>query len=319
MKKIITATGLLLLAFSAGAQVPSNLDLYGTYPYLKLNNTSGTGSNINVFFTQDNDDHFALGKRANGSFYITRNKPGYGWVNNSFVIHRESGNIGIGSENPQQKLQIGFSGENGPYNYNKLSIPGQYNFENVYLGQFGNGSAGLEFINHVGLYASYGIRMKANVDEVAGLQFQYAGATTAESGLVYTTGMFMGLDGSVGVGTVTPGAYKLAVNGTIGTKKVVVTQTGWADYVFDSSYRLMSLPEVAAFIKTNKHLPEIPAAAKVAADGLDVGDTQRLLLQKIEELTLYLIEQHKKNEALARQLAEQQKRLAALEAAVQAK
>ncbi len=107
----------------------------------------------------------------------------------------------------------------------------------------------------------------------------------------------------VGIGVINPNSgynnYQLAVNGTIGAKKIIVTQTGWADYVFDSSYKLRSLPEVAAYIKTHKHLPDIPAAAKIEEEGLDMAATQKLMMQKIEELTLYIIEQN-------RQLQEQQ-------------
>ncbi|MDA3616537.1 hypothetical protein [Polluticaenibacter yanchengensis] len=92
--------------------------------------------------------------------------------------------------------------------------------------------------------------------------------------------------------------YKLLVNGAIGAKRVKVTQTTfWPDYVFESNYKLASLSEVEAFIKANKHLPDVPPAAEVEKEGLDVGDTQALLLRKIEELTLYMIELNKKVEA----------------------
>lgn len=105
--------------------------------------------------------------------------------------------------------------------------------------------------------------------------------------------------GFVGIGTATSPApgdvnLKLAVNGNIYTKKLKVTQSGWADYVFESSYKLKSLPELESFIKKNKHLPEVPSAKEIQSKGLDVGDGQALLLKKIEELTLYIIEQDKK-------------------------
>jgi len=96
--------------------------------------------------------------------------------------------------------------------------------------------------------------------------------------------------GSVGVGTLTPGTYKLAVEGTIGARKVKVTQAAWADFVFHPDYKLPSLQEVASYIKTNQHLPEIPSAAEVEKEGLDLGEMNKKLLQKIEELTLYIIE-----------------------------
>ncbi|MBW8683466.1 hypothetical protein [Chitinophaga rhizophila] len=105
-------------------------------------------------------------------------------------------------------------------------------------------------------------------------------------------------DGNVGIGTTTLGTYKLAVNGTIGAKKVKVTQAGWADYVFNDEYILPSLDSVEQFIKKNRHLPEIPSEAEVISDGQDVGEMNKLLLKKVEELTLYLIEMRKELEVI---------------------
>lgn len=86
--------------------------------------------------------------------------------------------------------------------------------------------------------------------------------------------------------------YKLDVDGPVHATRVVVNSNG-ADYVFDSSYNLRSLDEVESFIKSNHHLPEIAPAADMQANGIDLGDNQTKLLQKTEELTLYLIEQNK--------------------------
>ncbi|RBL88123.1 hypothetical protein [Chitinophaga flava] len=125
--------------------------------------------------------------------------------------------------------------------------------------------------------------------------------------------------GKVGIGTTTPQAT-LAVNGDLFAKKVKVTLDGWPDYVFDPSYSLPSLGQLENFIKEHKHLPEIPSAKEVSEQGLDLGQNQANLLRKIEELTLYMIDQHKKMEAqqqliLNQQelLQEQSKQLKALE------
>ncbi len=86
----------------------------------------------------------------------------------------------------------------------------------------------------------------------------------------------------------------LAVNGRVSAQKMLITQTGrWPDYVFSKQYQLPSLTEVENFIKQNNHLPGIPSAAEVEQKGIDVGGNQAALLKKIEELTLYIIDQDK--------------------------
>lgn len=105
-------------------------------------------------------------------------------------------------------------------------------------------------------------------------------------------------NGNVGIGSGNPGTNKLSVDGTIGAKKVKVTQNVWADFVFEPGYALPSLREVEGYILENKHLPGIPTAKEVQEDGLDLGEMNKKLLQKVEELTLYIIEQQKRIEKL---------------------
>jgi hypothetical protein len=123
-----------------------------------------------------------------------------------------------------------------------------------------------------------------------------------------------------------PSDYMLAVGGKILAEEVRIKLIkDWADYVFAPDYRLRSLPDVEAFIQAHHHLPDIPAAVEVETTGVSVGQMQAKLLLKVEELTLYLIEQHKTIEALQRQLASMdrqagqttQTRAAALPAALQ--
>ena len=95
-----------------------------------------------------------------------------------------------------------------------------------------------------------------------------------------------------------PVRSSLAINGTIKSKKIIISPDEWADYVFDSSYRLPKLGEVESYIHREHHLPGIPSAAAVMKDSLDVGAGQAALLKKIEELTLYTIEQDKKVQSL---------------------
>jgi hypothetical protein len=105
-------------------------------------------------------------------------------------------------------------------------------------------------------------------------------------------------NGNIGFGTYSTNGYKMAVAGSALFTKVTVKALPWADYVFHANYRLRPLSEVEQYIKQHHHLPEVPSAAEVEKNGLDVGDNQATLLKKIEELTLYVIEQNKKIEEL---------------------
>jgi len=100
----------------------------------------------------------------------------------------------------------------------------------------------------------------------------------------------------VGVGVLSP-AYKLDVCGTIRSKEIIV-QTGWCDYVFDSSYKLRPLDEVANFVSQNKHLPNIPPASEVETNGVKMGDMSKKMMEKIEEITLYLLDMNTRLKAL---------------------
>ena len=87
---------------------------------------------------------------------------------------------------------------------------------------------------------------------------------------------------------------KLAVDGSIIAKEVLITNDSWADFVFDDDYKLDSLEFIEDFVKINKHLPGIPSGNDVNNNGIEVGEMNALLLQKIEELTLHIIRLHNK-------------------------
>lgn len=123
--------------------------------------------------------------------------------------------------------------------------------------------------------------------------------------------------GNVGIGTDITNA-KLTVNGGILAKKVKVSEnlTVWPDYVFDKNYVLPSLEYVAQYISKHQHLPEIPSAAEVAVQGHDLGEMNKKLLKKVEELTLYLIDQQKQLEQQAKKQSAQQEEINALRVAM---
>ena len=109
--------------------------------------------------------------------------------------------------------------------------------------------------------------------------------------------------GWVGIGTKTPQS-ELAVNGTITAKKEILVDmnAGWPDYVFEKDYKLQPLEDVEIYVNNNKHLPGVPSAGQIRAEGLDVGNISRVMLEKIEELTLHLIQLKKENDQLRKRV-----------------
>jgi hypothetical protein len=103
--------------------------------------------------------------------------------------------------------------------------------------------------------------------------------------------------GFVGIGTVSP-QEALSVNGNIRAKQIKVEITNWPDYVFTKEHYLPSLQEVKSYIDQNQHLPEVPSEQEIAKDGLNLGEMNKLLMKKVEELTLYLIEKDNKQKEL---------------------
>lgn len=114
-----------------------------------------------------------------------------------------------------------------------------------------------------------------------------------------TTLLFLQSGGNIGIGTTAPSA-KLDVCGTIRAQEIKVNMLSGCDFVFKDDYKLMNLNDLEKFIKTNQHLPEVASEKEMIENGVNMKEFQMKLLQKIEELTLYTIEQNKKIESLER-------------------
>lgn len=151
----------------------------------------------------------------------------------------------------------------------------------------------------------------------SGFEFYTDGVYESHSTAVKPPKMTISTSGvvSIGTGSLYPnaGPYKLFVEGGMRTRKVKVDLvTPWPDYVFEPSYDLRSLGGLEAYIKEFKHLPDVPSADEASKNGVDLGETQAVLLKKIEELTLYVIEQNKRMDAQQKMIEEQQKLLTEL-------
>jgi hypothetical protein len=131
------------------------------------------------------------------------------------------------------------------------------------------------------------------------MQSGIGNATFKNNGNVYFYNGATAGSGSVGIGvTSIEAGVKLAIAGKVTCKEIEVKLTGFPDYVFASDYKLRSLYDVENFINLNKHLPDVPSAAEITSKGMNVGDMNATLMQKVEELTLYMINLQKENDAL---------------------
>jgi hypothetical protein len=189
-------------------------------------------------------------------------------INNAEAMRiNTDGNIGIGTAAPANKLQVGTN-------------------------PAGFGGNDLVVSNSNGSFAIHNDNTMTYM------------VTNARNMLIGANGvdaLFIKADGKIGIGTTNPQA-KLAVNGDVYAKKIKVTQTGWSDFVFEVDYKLRPLSEVESFIKQHKHLPEVPSADEVAKNDLDLGQMNKILLMKVEELTLYLLKMEKENQEVKARL-----------------
>ena len=184
---------------------------------------------------------------------------------------KTNGNVGIGNNAPGFKLDV--------FDNSGNDVVAKFETDEGFIAV---AAAGSSTIN-----PTYGNYIASHFTDV--FTYRDLGLKTAPG----VPQLILKTNGNVGIGTVNPGAFRLAVNGKIRAKEIKV-EAGWSDFVFEDDYYLRPLTDVEAFIQTHKHLPDIPSAQEVEENGVNLGEMESKLLQKIEELTLYIIEQEKR-------------------------
>jgi hypothetical protein len=261
----VICSGATPTSFTAKFQNNTNADIFAIRNDNKIIYTDGTQGAGKVL-TSD----------ANGVASwqtVAAGEGGSQWTTTANDIHYTTGSVGIGTTTPDTKLHIAGA----------VKIADGTQGAGKILTSDANGAASWQ-------------------PAAIGTQW-----TTNGTSIHYSTGKVLIGDPNLAGFKGTPGAYQLYVQGGILTEKVkaaVATTNDWSDYVFANDYKLKTLKEVELFVKANKHLPNVPSAAEVVKEGIDMAKMDAKLLEKIEELTLYLIELDKKNADQQKQIVE---------------
>ncbi len=244
--------------------------------YFSQNGNMGVGGFSGPGVPQGRLDVIGAGTTSSTNTFMLRNS-----ILDTLVRVRDDGRMGIGYNGTSfgRTLNLGGTGQNF-YTSNEAAFGGAIFPTDTSLVIWSNSGAS----NYLVMQPSWG----------------NAGIGT------YSPNAKLHVNGTMLIGgtaaNIKPG-YSLSVDGKLVAEEVLVQlSTSWPDYVFNKDYKLMPLKELEKSIKKNKHLPNIPAAAEVKKEGITLGDMNKRLMEKVEELTLYIIDLDKKNNALAEKM-----------------
>ncbi|MFQ6601753.1 hypothetical protein [Flavobacterium sp. C3NV] len=290
-----------ILLHSVGGGVEdrqADLMLWASEPEVSY---SGVGIGNNVAVSASKGLHLLNLIRGGSYLRLLDNSMSFGivsslGVNKQPLIIDTEGNLGVGTNNPISKLSLeGSLTINGGLT-NTLSRP-VISVGTLVSGEIRGYSNGGKYYDDGFLRLSAGGGTNAGIRsyiDVSG----YSTVPDMNGNIVFGTygveRMRIDRNGYIGIGIANPDS-KLAVNGTIHSKEVKVDMTGWSDFVFKKEYNLPTLEEVEKYIAEKGHLENIPSEKDVLENGINLGEMNAKLLQKIEELTLYMIEQENKN------------------------
>ena len=233
------------------------------------------------------------------------------------IFPTDGGNVGIGTLNPYSKLDV--FGQIKSYNtgFGQIDVAtSSKNYANFTTNNHGSvlissnlyvsGNDIMKIANTHPSMSGGAILIPGNLQPNQGkIQFFTTNPSSVVQDQLYSGSVSMEITGSgnVGIGTTNP-TDKLAVNGTIHSKEVKVDLTGWSDFVFKKEYALPTLEEVEKHITEKGHLENIPSEEEVLKNGINLGEMNAKLLQKIEEMTLYMIEMKKENQKMKKDITE---------------
>ncbi|WP_347053731.1 hypothetical protein [Flavobacterium olei] len=280
---------------------------------------SGVGIGNNVSVSSTKGLHILNSVRGGSYMRLLDNSILLGVVSplgiNKETLHiNAEGNMGVGTNSPVSKFSVsGSLTINGGLS-NSLARPA------VSPGTLANGeirgySSSGNYYDDGFLRLSAGGGTNMNIKSYIDLS-GYSTIPDMNRNIVFGTNgterMRVDINGNLGIGTTTPDA-KLAVNGTIHSKEVKVDMNGWSDFVFKKEYNLPTIEQVEKHIAEKGHLENIPSEQEVLKNGINLGEINAKLLQKMEEMMLYIIELKKENEEIKRENMAIKKRVNKLE------